>query len=356
MPLFFTLRRPLLARSVAALVLLLISVGLAACGPEEAPDAESGAEAIAIRSPHPTFTPTPPTLAASAPAAATHGPGVDPPVVEVTTPPTPGEPPPAVVAGSVKLVINTDLVNLREGPGTQSTIITILQKGQEFDIIGKDVSGAWWFVCCLSDKAGWVTSEFADVSGPAETVPVVADNASSALAPPFAQAGPATAAPMAVALAATPPPTAMPSIAEESAETSAPTSSPQGGLVEAAAAGYEFDLIAQEQFPESRVVRIFLYVFDETNALEGYSLAVKKDGAELPVGGVSFGPNSAFTWPVADPRQRAQNFKVEFANTDPAGQWEVQLTLDGVPVGPPAHFVLAAGEPNQELYVRYVRH
>ena len=57
---------------------------------------------------------------------------------------------------------------------------------------------------------------------------------------------------------------------------------------------------------------------------------------------------------VADPRQRFQNFKVEFPNVQAAGAWEVQLIdSSGAPAGPPALFTLVANDQNRELYVRY---
>lgn len=324
-------------------LLLLLSITLAACGPASSAPADPAAEPLQIRPAHPTFTPTPrgqepPTPVAEAPEAAV---AQDPPVVAADTEP-PQPPPPEVKA---RLTINTDLVNLREGPGLNSTIITILQKDATFDIIGKNTTGEWWFVCCFEDKAGWVTAEFADVEGAVDQVPVVDEGALAPMptTPPVAVANPPTATSAPVAAAVVP--------------TEAPTATPEalGGLVNSDDSVFEFELAAHEQFPETNVVRIFLYVFDDKGALAGYSLSVRKDGAELPVNDSSFGPNPAYTWPVADPRQRAQNLKVEFPGVDPAGVWEVQLTLESTPVGPPATFTLVPGDTNRELYVRYKR-
>lgn len=329
-------------RQVPAL-LLIFSITVAACGPASSVPPDTAAEPLQIRPAHPTFTPTPRGQEPAPPVAVIPATAVaqDPPVGAADTPI------PQASAAEVKarLTINTDLVNLREGPGLDATIITILQKDAAFDIIGKNVTGEWWFVCCFEDKAGWVTAEFADVEGPVDQVPVVDERAlvPAPTTPPVAAANPPTAptTPMA-ALAAAP---------------AAPTATPEalGGPVSTADSNFEFELTAHEQFPETNVMRIFLYVFDDKGALAGYSLRVHKDGAELPVNGTSFGPNPAYTWPVADPRQRAQNLKVEFPGVDPAGAWEVQLTLDGAPIGPPATFNLVAGDPNRELYVRYKR-
>jgi hypothetical protein len=184
----------------------------------------------------------------------------------------------------------------------------------------------------------------------------VADDATGPLptAQTVVEVNPPTATPQAVAVANPPTDTELPPAPNPPAEAT-PTEPAQGGPVGAATSNFEFDLVAQEQFPETNVVRIFLYVFDDKAALEGYSLKVVKDGVDLPIEDVSFGPNTAYTWPVADPRQRAQNFKTEFPAQNPAGVWEAQLTRDGVPVGPPASFTLVAGDQNRELYVRYKR-
>jgi hypothetical protein len=99
-----------------------------------------------------------------------------------------------------------------------------------------------------------------------------------------------------------------------------------------------------------------MYVYNGNSALEGYSLRVTKDGEELPVDGTSFGGQPAFTWPFQDPRQRFQNFKVEYPNTPAQGVWQVQLIdASGATVGPPATFTLSANDPQQELYVRYAQ-
>lgn len=340
---FFVFHRCQTRRRLAPALLLVSSLLLAACGPASSAPPDTAGEPLQIRSAHPTFTPTPRGQPPAAPVVAEPAAPVDqdPPVETAET----DSPEPPATEVRARLTINTDLVNLREGPGLNATIITILQKGASFDIIGKNVTGEWWFVCCFDDKAGWVTAQFADVEGAVDQVPVV-DESAQAPAP--------TAAPVAVANPPTPTPAP---VVAPAAAAEAPTDTPEalGGPVGSADTSFEFELAAHEQFPETNVVRIFLYVFDDKSALAGYSLSVRKDGADLPVNDSSFGPNPAFTWPVADPRQRAQNLKVEFPGVDPAGTWEVQLTLDGVPVGPPASFHLVAGDSNRELYVRYKR-
>lgn len=300
-----------------------------------------------IRTPHPTFTPTPPTNAAGqdtqSTAALTLTTSVTTSLPNVTTslttqsssvtetaPATPTKAPEA--KAKVKAIVNTPLVNIRSGPSTDFDIVVTVDRGQEYEIVGKNAKGDWWKVCCIDDKPGWVSNELVDTDGPVDSVAVVPDDAQAA----------ATPAPTsdAIAQATTSDPTAT---APTTATTPANT--------------FAFTLITQEQFPETKQIRIFLYVYDgDSNALEGYSVHVTKDGGEVPVNVTSFGGRPGFTWPVADVRQRFQNMKVEFPGVPTAGAWVVQLSKDGKLVGPPATFQLKANDPNQELYVRYEQH
>jgi hypothetical protein len=245
-------------------------------------------------------------------------PGETPTPVPPTATPLPTATPPEPPADPI-LVINSSDVNVRAGPGTEFEILTVTDRGQEYQVVGKNVTGDWWQICCVDGENGWVTSEYADTDGPVDQVAVVGDAALT----PAANGG-----------------------EQVSAATSAAAATP-------ATAALAFDLVVQEQFPENKLVRIFLYVYDKDTGLEGYSLRVTRDGAELPIKETSFGGSPGLTWPVADVRQRSQNMKVEFPGIATAGQWVVQLTKDGAPVGPPATFTLIANDPNQELYVRY---
>jgi hypothetical protein len=297
------LKSPIQFGLLLALLMLLAGCGLFAASEE--PSAP-----VAIRTGHPTFTPTvPPTPVppqAGAPAAAQD---------QSTPQPT------APVSGSAKAVINGPLVNARSGPGIEHSIIAEVERGEEFDIVGVSPDGAWWQVCCVEGAQAWVTSEFVDTLGLVDSVPVVGGAAE-------AQASQAPAA-----------------------ADASPTATPQP-----AAPAVNFDLETQEQFPESALVRIFLYVYADNSALEGYSIRVTKDGTALPVAATSFGGQPAFTWPFQDPRQRFQNLKVEFPDVEPMGVWQVELVdTTGTVVGPPALFTLNADDPQQELYVRYAR-
>ncbi|MFN8439165.1 MAG: SH3 domain-containing protein [Caldilineaceae bacterium] len=252
------------------------------------------------------------------------------PTAEATSTPAP------TTASKASVLINEELVNTRTGPGLNYDLVDMVEKGQTFEITGKTVDGGWWQICCVKSQKVWVVNQFVQTSGDVNSVAVIDDlpgsgggGAPVAAATPVPQSVAAnpTPAPQPTATAAPPPP---------------------------AAPAFGFDLIAQEQFPDTNVVHIFLFVFEGANALPGYSLRVSHNGTELPTDGqTSIGPQAALTWPIPDGRQRLQNLKLEFPGQQPGGTWEAQLMLNGQAAGPVATFKLGDSEPNRELYVRY---
>jgi hypothetical protein len=119
-----------------------------------------------------------------------------------------------------------------------------------------------------------------------------------------------------------------------------------------------FELETAEKHPTdslaSNVVRVFAYVYSaQEPALEGYTLRVTHNGAELPVDQASRGGLPDLTRTEPGPFTRFTNLDLIFVEAQ-AGTWVVQLLDgDGVPVGPPATFELSADEETRELYVRY---
>ena len=310
---------------------------LSACSFSQAQAPEEGYRPI--RSPYPTFTPTSVSQALpvedtdnNGSVAETPEPAVQPPEAIATATPLPADTPTATpdaptsepTAAPPRLVVSAPLVNVRAGPGVEFPIITTAERGQEYDIVGKNGAGDWWRFCCVNGEPAWVIDELVEVDGAVDTVAVSND----------VVAVPPTDTPAEVA--------APPAPAEPTATEPPPPPA------------FSFELQNAEQFPENKLVRVFLYVFDNDQALSGYSVRVTKDGGELPVSATSAGGQPGLTWPIADARQRFQNMKVEFPGIQPAGAWVVQLVDGGGnPVGPPANFTLNANDPNQELYVRY---
>lgn len=285
-----------------------------------------------MRTPRPTFTPTP---------------------AQPTNTPTPIIAAPAAIGGPVSAaapagekaiaVVNDEQVNVRSGPGIDQPILAEVTRGQQYDLVGKNAEEDWMQVCCVDGQPGWIFYAYVDVSEPADgpTAAVATEPPAAAPPPPTA-----TPAPVVEQPPAPPPPAAEVAQPIPATETPVPTAVP--------APAFPFNLVVQEQFPEgNNLVRVFLYVNQGDQALEGYTLRIKKDGAELPVSATSLAA-AGFTWPVANPRQRFQNMKVEFPNVQPGGVWEIVLIDSaGNPVGPPATFTLVAADINRELYVRY---
>lgn len=338
------------------MLLIGLALALGGCfgGSEEQPADE------VVRTPRPTFTPTP------------QQPTATPVPVTPTAPPantggaTNAGQPIEIAADAPIAVVNSDMVNARKRPDIASdNIIRELTRGDELRIIGQSADDEWWFVCCVDNGTAWVYYSYVDTSGNVDAVPIT-DSDAGPVDATVAQ-GAAPAAPQAPAPTAAPPATQPPAATEppaapqaappaappaEAAQPEVPTDTP--APTEPPAPAFPFNLVAQEQFVETNdLVRIYLYVYQGTDALADYTLRVTKDGTEMPVSGKSIDA-AGFTWPVADPRQRFQNLKAEFPGVQAAGTWEVQLVDgSGAPAGPPATFTLVGGDQNRELYVRY---
>ncbi|NUQ39424.1 MAG: SH3 domain-containing protein [Caldilineales bacterium] len=314
------------------LLLAFVSLGcaLTASLAGREPDASPVAERPTL---HPTFTPTPVREATPTPIPLPTDTPIPPPPTDTPIPPptdtpaappptdTPAAPPPTATPAAPQIRVSASVVNLRSGPGTNYSQVGQARGGQQFPILARNQTASWVQLETSNGAKAWVIndSRWTQVVGDVNSVAVAAD-------------------------IPTPPPTARP----RPTNTPAPTPTP--------VPSFAFNLESQEQFPESNIVRIFLYVYSSSEtALGGYSLRVKQNGNELPVTGLSAGGQPSHTWPIAGDRQRLTNLKVEFA-VAPAGAWQVQLVDgSGVAVGPPATFTLIAGDQNQEMYVRYKR-
>lgn len=156
------------------------------------------------------------------------------------------------------------------------------------------------------------------------------------------------------------PPTATATVTPEPTQTFTPSPSPEPTITPTPSPtpSFGFDLELAEKYPTEslapNVVRIFLYVYSEQAfALEGYTLRVTHNGAELPVDQVSTGGLPDVTRSDPGPYSRFTNMNVIFVEAQ-AGSWVAQLVDgEGSPVGPPATFEMTADEETRELYVRY---
>ena len=230
--------------------------------------------------------------------------------------------------GAPLAIIQESLVNLRSAPGLYGAVMGSGVRGQGMKVIGRDRTGGWWLVCCVNEQTVWISASVVTIMGSTSEIHIVnaAAPTNGAVASPVAMAGrtglqtlPASAAPIPI---------------------------PE----------YPFELTEQQQHAEQIIPRIHLYVHDGSEGLGNYSVRVHKDGATLAVEGQTFAGTPGYTWPLPTERQHFTNLKLEFPHISVAGQWDIQL-IDGAgkPVGPPARFILAPNDPNQEMYVRYER-
>ncbi len=197
--------------------LFVLLFALAGCGPEE-PEVV----ALPTRTPRPTFTPTPlpaapqpvaavetatftPEPANAAPVA--EAPAAEAPVAEPTATDTPAP-------QQAKALITNAQANVRTGPGTNYALAGTLERGAEFEIVGKNPAGDWWQLCCLNGQNVWIAGFLVDTSGPVDGVAVAADIP----APPPVVVAPAPAAPTAVPASAEPTPAPAPAFTVQKGE------------------------------------------------------------------------------------------------------------------------------------------
>ena len=314
------LRITLSIRLVRSTILLLcMALGIAACGSSH--QAANVDDTEMFRDPHPTFTPI------AIDENASQAPKLSEPANASTAPLAPAPLQPGVPEGAelepARAIVNAPLVNLRSGPSLNTDIVASVERGSEFDLVGRSNDLDWWEVCCYEGKSIWIAGDYVDTDGAVDSIPTT---------------------------------DALPAPVESAGTNTAQSEAPLQGLG-GSAGQTRFELITMEQFPESNLVRIYLYLYEDSNALAGYRARIVKDGREIPVTTQSFGGQPAFTWPFQDARQRFQNLKIELPDESPAGNWTIQpLDSEGRPVGPSAEFTLRENDPNQELYVRYERH
>ncbi len=256
-------------RLVVAFAALVMGLTLTACGPSQ-----PAAPPTPTRTPMPTFTPTPeivmtpvdPSAAATAKAAEATAaaanpapsqgegqgqPGASQPQETPTPePPTP-TPEPAVVTDQ--------LMNVRQGPGTNYPIIGQADPGQRFRVTGKNQAGNWWQID-FNGQPGWLFAELVTPEG-TEAVPV----ASNIPAPP-------------------PTPTPLP-----------PTATPAPQPTPTPASQYEFN-IAQLQgcAPNAGVTYVEGTVYKGGVPTNGYRVVFSYAPDGPVVAGVTSGPHEGY--------------------------------------------------------------
>lgn len=112
----------------------------------------------------PTFTSTPQGQAAVPPTAtAAPVPATDTPLPVETPTDTPLPEPTATDTPlpSPRLIVIGEIVNVRQGPGTNYGLAGTASANQEFEIVGKSPDGAWWQICCVNGQQVWLFGQLA---------------------------------------------------------------------------------------------------------------------------------------------------------------------------------------------------
>lgn len=143
-----------LERTAYVVTLLLLVLSITACG----------ASPTATPAPKPTVPP-PPTLP----------PTVAVPTATATPVPPTATPLPPTATPVPALATAKQLVNVRQGPGTQFPIAGKMPVNTSAAILGKSEDGKWYQVAFPdASSPSWVSVAFVGVTGPVEQLPVVA--------------------------------------------------------------------------------------------------------------------------------------------------------------------------------------
>ena len=272
--------------TVVAIAVMLGGCGLFGRSEPATPTPASARELV------PTFTPTPlgvePEAAtppaqevAEAPAGEAPAEDAQPepagaaPAEEATPTPQPPTPEPEPTATPApKLVVQTDNVNVRNGPGTNYGIGGTVRVGQAFDITGKNPQGDWWEFCCINGQKGWIYAEL-----------VTTENADSvAVAEDIPEAPVAVVAPEPQTQPEAPPPQEAP--AEEPAPAPAPAGDPCAGI---GGDGCKWRVRNGPSFGGNGGTEIKLELLFIHSGIEGgqpqgsYFVVLMKDGVKLPI-------------------------------------------------------------------------
>lgn len=87
-------------------------------------------------------------------------------------PPRPTNPDEVVVNQSGYLIVNTDNLSLRSGPGAEYTVLGILDGGTQLLVLGRNTDRSWWQVRA-GTFTGWVNAQFVIIRGDLTDIPLV---------------------------------------------------------------------------------------------------------------------------------------------------------------------------------------
>ncbi len=191
--------------------------------------------------------------------------------------------PSSVVAGPAvtpSLKIETELINVRSGPGTNYGLIGSANQGEQFEIKGRNDDASWYLICCVNGQQGWVSTELTDEDNE-ELAPIVS-------APALPTAAPVAQAPQSEPTQ--PPAAAAPPAEAPPADTPAPAPAPSGDECAGIGGdGCKFKLRGGPSFADNGGGELKFQIAFVHSGIEGgqpqgsYFVWVEKDGQKLPV-------------------------------------------------------------------------
>ena len=145
--------------SVLRILPLFVAFGLLACQLESLMQA-TAPTATSTRAPTATKTivPTAPVAVAIVPTQA----------------PVPTDTPAPIIA-----TITTDNLRVRSAPSTSGAIVDKLNRNDKIQVVGRTVANDWLQIPLPSnpDSRGWISAQYAQLSGPIDSVPVTGPGA-----------------------------------------------------------------------------------------------------------------------------------------------------------------------------------
>ncbi len=272
----------------------------------------------------PTPTPTPtitPTLlpTSTITPTPTHTPTSTPTATPIpTATPSPIPPTPTITpTPAAQVRITSKSANVRSGPGLVFPVIGSVSQGETYDVTGTNATGAWWRICCLEEKEGWVRSDLVEISGNLNDIPVVT------IPTP------------------TPRPTATPTPIP-------PTPTP--GLLFYRGIGPIFMPTNNDW------LTLWVKVYGGTGEgypIPGWRLEAKRNGAVVAISDPSL-PTFHWSAPPGYGDRVLYNLKLEISNPGEA-DWEVYLVdAGGVRRSPVVNFTTSIVNPNREIYIGFL--
>jgi len=85
-----------------------------------------------------------------------------------TAPPAPSgtATPAAAPVAPARASVAATTAGVRTGPSLDYPVLSLVQAGETYDIVGRDPAGGWWRICCpAAEGAGWILAELVTVTG-----------------------------------------------------------------------------------------------------------------------------------------------------------------------------------------------